>query len=144
VIGPPASLIPVAKPSPTLFRFCIIGAIVAGWLLAWFAPWKIIFKFPSCIFRLVTGLPCPFCGLTRSCVAAANGQIADAIIFNPLGPVLMAVSLVALAVIAALLVLKRPPLDLDTFYAKYRWFRPAVVGLWLLNWIFMIARTILR
>lgn len=52
-----------------------------------------------CPFRLATGLPCPGCGLTRSWVAAAHGNLATAFADNVFGPV----SLVAvmLAVVAA-------------------------------------------
>ena len=30
-----------------------------------------------------TGIPCPFCGMTRACVAAAHGHVAQSLAFNP-------------------------------------------------------------
>ncbi len=45
-----------------------------------------------CPFLLLTGLPCPACGLTRSWVALGHGDVADAFAFNAFGPPLMAVS----------------------------------------------------
>ena len=51
-----------------------------------------------CPFRLATGLPCPGCGITRSLVALAHGDLSAAIYFHPLGAVVGAllVALVAL------------------------------------------------
>ncbi|GAB2657007.1 hypothetical protein GCM10027169_20720 [Gordonia jinhuaensis] len=39
-----------------------------------------------CPFRLATGLPCPGCGLTRSWVALAHGDVAGAFALNLFGP----------------------------------------------------------
>jgi hypothetical protein len=41
-----------------------------------------------CLFRRITGLACPGCGLTRAFVALARGDLAAAIAFHPLAPVL--------------------------------------------------------
>jgi hypothetical protein len=55
-----------------------------------------------CPFRRVLGLACPFCGLTRSFVALAHGELAAAVRFHPAGPVLFAALAVGLvAAIAA-------------------------------------------
>ncbi|MGH9456563.1 MAG: DUF2752 domain-containing protein [Thermoanaerobaculia bacterium] len=43
-----------------------------------------------CWSRLVLGRPCPGCGLTRSFVAAARGDIPRASAWNPAGPPLFA------------------------------------------------------
>lgn len=51
---------------------------------------------PLCPFRALTGLPCPGCGLTRSLVALAHGDLAASLFFHPLG-LLLALALVALA-----------------------------------------------
>lgn len=40
-----------------------------------------------CLFRLVSGVPCAGCGMTRAFVAIANGQVGAAIDYNPLSPV---------------------------------------------------------
>ena len=39
---------------------------------------------PSCVFRSLTGLPCPTCGSTRAIVLLAHGDIPTALSFNPL------------------------------------------------------------
>jgi len=42
----------------------------------------------TCASRLFLGLSCPGCGLTRSFVATARGDITAALFFNPVGPAL--------------------------------------------------------
>lgn len=39
---------------------------------------------PGCIFRAVTGIVCPFCGMTHGLVALGHGDIAAAHDYNPL------------------------------------------------------------
>lgn len=42
-----------------------------------------------CIFRLITGYPCPVCGTTRAIAALAEGRFHDSISFNPLGLIIL-------------------------------------------------------
>jgi hypothetical protein len=51
-----------------------------------------------CWLRAVIGVPCPFCGMTRSFVAFAHGEIGEALRAHPAGPLLF----VALVLGAAL------------------------------------------
>jgi hypothetical protein len=51
-----------------------------------------------CPFRRLTALPCPACGLTRSWVDLAHGDVAGSVQQNPFGPVLVA-GLVVLVVL---------------------------------------------
>jgi len=60
----------------------VAGLPVLGWL-------------PACPLHQWTGIACPTCGLTRSFVALAHGQLARSLHFNPLGPALFAVAGVA-------------------------------------------------
>ena len=39
-----------------------------------------------CLFRNITGIACPGCGMTRSLIATAHLHFEDAILFHPLGP----------------------------------------------------------
>ena len=52
-----------------------------------------------CPFRLATGLPCPFCGTTRSLMALGRGDLEASLQLNPLG-LLLAVAASVLAVAA--------------------------------------------
>lgn len=48
-----------------------------------------------CVFKNITGLPCPSCGITRSVLCLAHGDVAQALLINPLG-LLAAVLLVVI------------------------------------------------
>ena len=41
----------------------------------------------GCVFRLSTGTECPFCGMSRSFVALANGDLMGSFSYHLLGPV---------------------------------------------------------
>lgn len=88
-----------------------------------------------CPFRLVTDLPCPACGLTRSWVYAAHGWWPEAFRANPFGPVLI----LLLGALALVIVLRRrrdrPPLRFDRVLRH-----PAAVGLLVLWGVFGAAR----
>ena len=46
--------------------------------------------FQLCGFRWLTGRPCPFCGLTRAMFALAKGHWSEALGFNALSPLTVA------------------------------------------------------
>jgi hypothetical protein len=73
----------------------------------------------SCPFRALTGVPCPFCGLTRGVVAAVHGDVVRALLLNPASVV------VVLSVVALLLLWRLPRVMLPM------WALPAfVAALW--------------
>src|ERR1700716_3309549 len=53
---------------------------------------------PLCPFRLLTGLPCPGCGLTRSLVSLLHGDLSAAVLSHPPGPIAASI-LLALVII---------------------------------------------
>lgn len=63
-----------------------------------------------CPFRRMTGLPCPACGLTRSWVACAHGDLSAAFGYNLFGPLFMLVAVVATGVAIWVLITGRPAL----------------------------------
>jgi len=46
--------------------------------------------FPACLFRLVTGRPCPACFLTHAFIALGHGQVLEAVRDNLMSPILFA------------------------------------------------------
>lgn len=47
---------------------------------------------PTCAFKLWTGYPCPGCGMTRSVLRLARGDVLESIRFHPLGLVVAALA----------------------------------------------------
>jgi hypothetical protein len=83
-----------------------------------------------CPFRLVTGLPCPGCGLTRSWVALLHGNLADSIRWHPLGPITVVV-----AVLLVLGVHRRFPGLMERIYSREgtRAIAAVIIVVWLIR-----------
>ena len=77
--------------------------IGAGAMVAVAAAWPLLPVHPpiACPLRAATGIPCPFCGMTRAVVAAVHGHIGPSLAFNPGGLVVL---------LLAALVIVRPAL----------------------------------
>lgn len=63
----------------------------------------------TCLFRILTGLPGPACGMTRSWVHLAHGDVATAFEYNLFGPPGMAVAVGIVVYTAVTLVRRRRP-----------------------------------
>lgn len=46
---------------------------------------------PVCLFKRVTHIPCPSCGATRSVLSLLQGELGQALYWNPLGLILAAI-----------------------------------------------------
>ena len=71
------------------------GAAMLGAALVW--PALPVHPPYACPLRAVTGIPCPFCGMTRAVVAAVHGHVVTSLRYNPAGILLVALA-VALVV----------------------------------------------
>ncbi len=71
----------------------LLGALGIAVVLGALEMWRPSFSMEdlpvSCVFRRVTGVPCPGCGLTRSWVALARGAVSESLAFHRLGWVVM-------------------------------------------------------
>ena len=56
---------------------------------------------PICPLLAITGLPCPFCGMTRATFALGAGDLPRALALHPLAPLVLMCVLVAMVSIAA-------------------------------------------
>jgi hypothetical protein len=112
-------MIPTAAHERRGLRLAAAGLVAAAvvYPLAPFSP-------TLCPLRATTGIPCPFCGMTRAVVAAVHGHVGRSIAFSPGGIVVLAVAVVLLVRPGLISRLRRPPL----------WTLWAVLGaLWLWN-----------
>jgi Protein of unknown function (DUF2752) len=88
---------------------------------------------PGCLFREVTGLPCPFCGLTHSMMALGQGDPTAAALQNPLGLLVLPLAIVLL-VAGVRVMLRRRRLS---WPVPVLWIGLAVV---LMSWLVQIVR----
>jgi hypothetical protein len=83
----PAAPADVARRS-AVRRLLFCATLTAGaFAVAWWVPLP---KTSLCGMKILTGLPCPGCGMTRSIVHLCHGDLAGACRMHPLGPVLFA------------------------------------------------------
>ena len=83
-----------------LVRERTLGLVMLGGGLFYFALTSSGVELMPCPLLKVTGLPCPGCGMSRSCLALVHGQWAEVWRLNPFGPLFAAFwAVVALGVI---------------------------------------------
>ena len=63
-----------------------------------------------CLVHAVLPIDCPFCGMTRSFVALAHGDVVAAFRFHPAGPLLFVAMAVFLVVVVAVALRRSRPL----------------------------------
>ena len=84
-----------------------------------------------CLFRRITGRPCPSCGLTRSWHAFGHGRVGDSIRFHPFGP---------LTVLAALWIAIDGGAERRLDLASRPWRAYAAAGAWIAAWLVRLSR----
>ena len=123
-------------------RVVRIGIIFFSWLIVREASLRangFIDGTIVCPIRLLTGVPCPACGTTRSLAAISVGRFEDAWLLNPLG-----FAVIAFAILWAL---RLEPLKkfwsaiVTTFHSKSLKFKVVfLIGFYLLAWIASLIR----
>jgi hypothetical protein len=88
-----------------------------------------------CLFKRLTGLPCPTCGSGRAILALLRGQVMQAWLYNPLVFTLGAAAALALAVRIA--TGKSPKIELSQPLKRLFWVALALAVA--ANWIYLIA-----
>jgi hypothetical protein len=80
------------------------AAILGGLAIGAFGPeaWRaaIVEHGPGCPFRTITGVDCPFCGMTRATLALGGGDLHAALALHPLAPVVVIGTLALMAIVA--------------------------------------------
>ncbi len=75
-----------------LYSLVIIAAgIGCGWLVysIWNISRSVHIGSTVCMFKKITGLPCPSCGATRAIITLLKGHWEDSLLINPLGVLLL-------------------------------------------------------
>ena len=92
-----------------------------------------------CIFRSLTGIPCPTCGTTRAATAFLSGDLSGAFIANPLAA-LAGVVFVVGGIVAGIWAIARWPVP-RTENPFPLWLRISLVGTIAANWAYLITRS---
>lgn len=88
----------------------VAAATLAGWMgyTRLFTPLlRAHATLPECPFLLLTGHPCPFCGGTRSFAYVWQGDWLRAVRMYPLGPLLFALTLIAIPALLLAVITRR-------------------------------------
>ena len=91
-----------------------------------------------CVFRNVTGLPCPTCGTTRATLAFARGDILAGVLYNPFVVTALAIGLTLCVVQWGFG--RRIEIAISPRSKRFGWALVAVG--FLTNWAYLIARGI--
>jgi Protein of unknown function (DUF2752) len=82
----------VVLTPPRIWILVGLAGLAAAVGLSWL-PQQVGAGLPLCLFRELLGLPCPGCGMTRALHALAHGEVAAALRYHPLAPLVVAQSL---------------------------------------------------
>ena len=93
---------------------------------------------PSCVFKGLTGVPCPTCGATRAVVHLAQGELSASLILNPLVVLCLVIASAIFFYSLITLVLDVPRVRVILSDREKNIARSAVVALVLANWCYLI------
>ncbi len=127
-----------ARREPGGIEFGIIYGMIAllALVTARFLPFPGLT--PVCVFKVVTGFPCPTCGSTRSLVHLSHGRFFDALAMNPLVATAVVVLVAALLWGTLTRLCHGPRIRLILSASEADRIRMVAVLALLLNWLYLI------
>jgi hypothetical protein len=127
------------RPGSTAERLGLTGLAAAGASFAYPALSRATGLQAPCLLRLLTGIPCPFCGMTTAATSLAAGDPAAALAANPFVLVLVAfTALMAGLIVARALGLARPPRPWTPLQRRAAWSVGVVLAV--ASWTFQLHR----
>jgi hypothetical protein len=97
-----------------------------------------------CLFKRITGIPCPSCGSTRSVLSILKGDFIGALLLNPFGIIIMSILILAPLWILFDVVSKRDSLlqvyNRTELILNRKWIAIPLILLVILNWIWNIYK----
>jgi len=94
---------------------------------------------PSCAFKMLTGIPCPTCGATRSVVALARGDITASFMMNPLTALSLLAGVLIFLYSLATIILNLPKINMLLSSKEEIALKASVIVLVLAQWGYLIA-----
>ncbi|HMF08115.1 MAG TPA: DUF2752 domain-containing protein [Thermoanaerobaculia bacterium] len=126
----------IARDTPGRALGLYWGAVAAALLLLMPLAPEAALAAPPCLFRSLTGLPCPTCGATHAMVALSQLRLASALGNNPLVAA-AAVAFLLGGLAAGIAALAGRPFREPTSFSLR--FRLAAAGAVLGNWAWLLA-----
>lgn len=110
------------------------GLLAIGWLALGLPT-------PPCPLHMLTGLPCPTCGMTRGLRCLLHGNLEAALLFNPLLMLILVGITIYLLYCVVVISVGLPRLRLEKLsQSTARGIRIGVVTLISVDWIYLIVR----
>lgn len=123
---------------PTVPRWAI-GIVIAYFslvgLYVWVADATGANPASMCLFRRITGYPCPTCGSTHMILAAARGHLREAAGYNPL---MFSLLVLAMVLLVVRIVLRRRIVWITSARSR-RLFAATFLMAVLANWLYVLA-----
>jgi len=125
------------KRTPGQIEFGIVygGIALLALMVARFLP--VLSFAPSCVFKGLTGVPCPTCGSTRSIVHLSHGDLAASLLMNPLMSMTLIAALVVFAYSLITLITDVPRIWVSFSEQEKNMIRALSVLLILANWLYV-------
>lgn len=125
------------KRTPGQIEFGIVygGIALLALMVARFLP--VLSFAPSCVFKGLTGVPCPTCGSTRSIVRLSHGDLAASLLMNPLMSMTLIAALVVFAYSLITLITDVPRIGVSFSEQEKDMIRTLSVLLILANWLYV-------
>jgi hypothetical protein len=120
----------------TLLRLGIVAAAVgapAAAAVLYFADPTENASYPRCTLFALTGIHCPFCGATRCGHALLNGDLLQALAWNPIAVVVLPLGTLWLFWAAWRVVRRRPLPSANPPTWSIRWITVGLLVFWLLR-----------
>ena len=97
-----------------------------------------------CLYKRITGIPCPSCGSTRSVLSILKGDFVGALLWNPFGLIIISVLILAPLWILYDIVLRKDSLlqvyNRSEIFLRKKWIAIPLILLVILNWIWNIYK----
>jgi hypothetical protein len=97
-----------------------------------------------CLFKRITGIPCPSCGSTRSVLSILKGDFVGALLWNPFGVIIMSILILAPLWILYDIVLRKDSLlqvyNRSEIFLRQKWIAIPLILMVILNWIWNIFK----
>ncbi|HSD06112.1 DUF2752 domain-containing protein [Flavobacterium sp.] len=128
--------------------YLVLSACILGYSWLLFLKLAVVKKsnldLTVCLFKRITSLPCPSCGITRSVSYFFNGEIINSLFLNPFGAIAAIIMIVSPVWIIFDFIKKKQ--SFFDFYKKAehlirnKTIAISLIGLVILNWIWNIYK----